>query len=92
MSDTVEGLQEGSHTDSVARLDLNGIHAMSRQVTGPVTPGVITQMRRSLTRAATSTLGRVTSRVPKRRFKITTGVMFSADNRAFVCAVIQRVR
>lgn len=92
--DAVIQMKRGSHTHSVARLDIGASHTISRPVQ-PDTDSLaetISRHRRSLAHAATVTSGRVRRDMPERQFAVNTGVLCSSDNRLYVCAVIERIR
>ena len=85
----------GTHVYSVARLNVGQTHSISRPFERPGSNGqvneVIAKTRRNLAHAATALFSKVKERLPERRFTVQTGVMLSADNRLYVCAVIERV-
>lgn len=87
-------LLPGSHTYSVARLDIGEMHSVSRSLEERQLDELsetIAVNRRNLSHAATSVLNRIKEKLPKRRYRVNTGVMV-ADNRLFVCAVIERIK
>lgn len=89
-------LMPGSHTYSVARLNVGQVHSISRpfdavaDLDGQVSE-TIAKTRRNLAHSATAVFGRVKEKMPERRFTVNTGVLLAADNRIYVCAVIERV-
>lgn len=88
-------LLPGSHTYSVARLDVGQLHSISRCFDTPDQSAqlneVITRTRRSLAHSATALFGRVKDKMPDRRFTVNTGVLLAA-NKLYVCAVIERIK
>lgn len=86
----------GSHTYSVAHLDVGQSHAISRPF--EASDGVdrlsdtIAKIRNSMAHSATAVFHRVRDKLPERRFTVNTGVLIAADNRLYVCAVIERVK
>jgi hypothetical protein len=90
------GLLPGSHTYSVARLDVGQSHAISRpfEVSDSHDPlsDTIAKIRNSMAHSATAVFSRVKDKLPERRFTVNTGVLLAADNRLYVCAVIERVK
>lgn len=91
-------LLPGSHTHSVAHLDLGDTHTISRSfdlhATTPFAPAAetIADQRRKLSHSATAVFSRVREKLPERRFSVNTGVLIAGENRLYVCAVIERVK
>jgi hypothetical protein len=86
----------GSHTYSVAHLDVGQSHAISRpfevlDVDSAVSE-MIAKIRNSMAHSATAVFHRVRDKLPERRFTVNTGVLLAADNRLYVCAVIERIK
>jgi hypothetical protein len=94
--DNKSNMLPGSHTYSVARLDVGQIHSISRTFDAPDLDGhlsdTIAKTRRNLAHSATAVFGRVKDKMPERRFTVNTGVLLAADNRLYVTAVIERVK
>ncbi len=95
-ADTKSSLMPGSHTYSVARLNVGQVHSISRPFDAPDLDGqvseTIAKTRRNLAHSATAVFGRVKEKLPERRFTVNTGVLLAADNRIYVTAVIERVK
>ena len=86
----------GSHTYSVARLDVGQVHSISKpfeftDIDGQVSK-FIADTRRNLGHSATAVFARVRDKMPERKFTVNTGVLLAADNRVYVCAVIERIK
>ena len=86
----------GSHTYNVARLRVGQLHSITRPFDDSGLSGeaseVIARTRYSLAHQATSVSGRVREKMPDRTFTVNTGVLVAADNRLYVCAVIERIQ
>lgn len=89
-------LLPGSHTYSVARLNVGQAHSITRPFDVPDIEGTLSEMigktRRNLAHSATAVFGRVKDKMPDRSFTVNTGVLVAADNRLYVCAIIERVK
>ena len=88
-------LLPGSHTHSVARLDVGEIYSISRPFEpsqgATRTPNTIARTRSLLAHSATALFGRVKEKLPERQFTVNTGVL-AADNRLYITAIIHRVK
>lgn len=84
----------GNHIHCVALLNVGQVHSISRPFMGEKTNGPlsdsISNTRRKLARFSSALYGRVTERMPERRYTVNTGVLV-ADNQVYVTAVIERV-
>lgn len=97
MADAAESLNlwPGSHTYTVARLQVGQAHSITRPfddsgLSGPANE-VIAKAKSNLAHQACTVFGRVKEKMPDRSYTVNTGVMLAADNRLYVCAVIERV-
>jgi hypothetical protein len=88
-------LLPGSHTYTVARLEVGQAHSITRPFGDSRLDGqasdAIAKTRRKLAHVASTVFGRVREKMPDRTYTVNTGVLVAADNRLYVCAIIERV-
>jgi hypothetical protein len=84
----------GTHTYSVAHLKVGDTHTVSRSL-DPIPRGLsaaalIDDQRRKLVHSATALFVRIREKLPDHTYSATTGVLTAANNRLYVCVVIER--